>query len=50
MYTYDTPPNFGSWAAAARAGNNASILTFSFGEIAWGQAVTVRNTPFVHLF
>jgi len=42
MYTYDTPPNFGSWAAAARAGNNASILTFSFGEIAWGQAVTVE--------
>eukprot|EP01043_Picozoa_sp_COSAG02_P042236 COSAG02_NODE_3574_length_6538_cov_261.862137_2_plen_985_part_00 len=43
MYTFDTSPNFGSWAAAARAGNNASILTFSFGEIAWGQSITVES-------
>ena len=43
MYTYETAPNFGTWAAAARAGNNASILTFSYGEMAYGQSVTVES-------
>jgi F5/8 type C domain len=40
MYKFSTPPNFESFAAAARAGNPSSILAFNPGE------PIINQTPF----